>query len=172
MSEYQAVKVEAIAVASEAMEQLPSGAFLTVQHKKRLNTMTIGWGTIGIIWAKPVFVAAVRKTRYTYDLIEREAEFTVSLPALGTYRKELAFCGSNSGKNVDKFAQTGLKPRDAQQTETPILDIAGLHFECRTLLRAPIAPELLDSCLADVYPASDYHTFYFGDIVAAYRLGS
>lgn len=170
MSEYQVVNVEAVAVASEAMEQLPTGAFLTVKHKKRLNTMTIGWGTLGIIWAKPVFIAAVRNTRYTYSLIERESEFTVSLPALGTRRQELAFCGTNSGKDVDKFAKTGLTLRDAQQTVTPVINIPGLHFECKTLLRAPIAPELLDSSLADVYPDKDFHTFYFGEIVAAYRL--
>ncbi|MBT4820836.1 MAG: flavin reductase family protein [Lentisphaerae bacterium] len=161
-----------MAVADETMKQLPKGAFLTVKHKKRLNTMTIGWGTIGIVWAKPVFVAAVRNTRYTYDLIQREAEFTVSLPNFGTCRQELGFCGTNSGKDVDKFAKTGLKAHDALKTTTPVIDIPGLHFECKTLLRAPIAPELLDSSLADVYPDADYHTFYFGDIVAAYRLES
>ncbi len=44
----------------EALEQLKKGAFLTVKNDNRVNTMTIGWGNIGIIWNKPIFMVLVR----------------------------------------------------------------------------------------------------------------
>ena len=34
------------------------------------NVMAIGWGTLGIIWRRPIFMVLVRPSRYTYKLIE------------------------------------------------------------------------------------------------------
>ena len=34
------------------------------------NVMTIGWGTLGIIWGRKIFVVLVRPSRYTYQFIE------------------------------------------------------------------------------------------------------
>ena len=53
----------------QVMEQLSGeGIFLTVKNNKKANTMTIGWGFIGIMWNKPVFIAAVRYSRHTYEI--------------------------------------------------------------------------------------------------------
>jgi len=156
--------------AGEVLGQLPRGVFLTVKHKNRLNTMTIGWGTIGIMWTRPVFVAPVRRSRYTYGLIERSPDFTVSVPTDDEYRKALTVCGTTSGRDGDKLANAGLSVRDATETDTPVLDIPGIHLECKTLLRAPMATELMDPSLMDVYPASDLHTLFYGQILACYRV--
>ena len=165
------VPVQPTGVIDEVMEHLPRGAFLTVKYGHRLNTMTIGWGTVGILWSRPVFMVAVRDSRYTFRLIEAARDYTVSVPLSDDFRRELAFCGTRSGKDVDKFKECGLEVRDATKVETPVLDIPGLHFECRTLLRTPMSPDLMDPSLLEMYPAKDYHTFYAGDILAAYRVG-
>ena len=64
----------------EVLDKMEKGLFLTVKSKEKINTMTIGWGSIGIIWGKPIFTVAVRNSRYTHSLIENSNNFTVSIP--------------------------------------------------------------------------------------------
>ena len=80
------------------MEILSKGAFLTTKTGNKVNSMTIAWGSIGFIWGKPVFMVMVRPQRYTYGIIEKSKEFTVTIP-YEKMNKELAFLGSKSGKD-------------------------------------------------------------------------
>jgi flavin reductase (DIM6/NTAB) family NADH-FMN oxidoreductase RutF len=163
------ITVDPLSVAAEIMEQLPKGAFLTVKSRHHLNVMTIGWGTVGVMWSRPVFAAPVRSSRYTFKLIEQAPDFTVCVPFTDTYREELAFCGTHSGKDTDKLAECKLGTTAAKHTDTPLLDIPGIHFECKTLLRAIMSPDLMHPELQSVYAKQDYHTFYYGEIVACTR---
>ena len=43
------------------------------------NVMTIGWGTIGSIWARPIFIVLVRHSRHTYSFMEQVSDFTVNV---------------------------------------------------------------------------------------------
>jgi len=56
----------------ETLEVMGGRGLLLVSVDKdgKPNAMTIGWGTIGIIWGKPIFAVLVRPSRYTYGLIE------------------------------------------------------------------------------------------------------
>ena len=58
-----------MAVAQRAMQQIKNGAFLTVKAGEDLNTMTIGWATMGFVWRKPIFMIAVRDSRHTFGII-------------------------------------------------------------------------------------------------------
>ncbi|MCB6314249.1 flavin reductase family protein, partial [Gordonibacter pamelaeae] len=70
--------------------------------------MTIGWGTLGIDWSSPVFVAYVREHRFTRELLDKNPEFTVNVP-FGEYSKKiLGICGSKCGRNLDKISEAGL----------------------------------------------------------------
>ena len=69
-----------MAVAQTAIQKIKSGAFLTVCAGDRLNTMTIGWATIGFCWRKPVFMVAVRDSRHTFTIIEDAADFAGLYP--------------------------------------------------------------------------------------------
>src|SRR6056297_3293056 len=90
-------------------DSIAIGAFLTVKDGKKLNTMTIGWGSIGFIWGRPMFTVLVRHSRYTHNLIENTDQFTVSVPLNGQLKKETDYCGSHSGRDVDKFKELGLE---------------------------------------------------------------
>ena len=50
----------------DLMAQLIKGAFLTVSVDDEVNTMTIGWATIGHMWRLDVFMVAVRDSRHTF----------------------------------------------------------------------------------------------------------
>ena len=160
--------VDYLAVAEEAMNKIKKGAFLTVKAGDRLNTMTIGWATIGICWRKPVFMVAVRDSRHTFTLIEEATDFTVSIPS-GDLRKEIMYCGTKSGRDKDKFTECNLQIADGRTVISPIIDVAGLHFECRIVYKSAMDPGNMTADFEALYPDIDYHTLYFGEITACYQ---
>ncbi|MCX5735002.1 MAG: flavin reductase family protein [candidate division NC10 bacterium] len=160
--------VHALEVVPAVMQQLQVGAFLTVAAKGRTNVMTIGWALVGILWQKTVMMVAVRNSRHTFGLIEEAESFTVSVPTKDR-KKELDLCGTLSGRAVDKFKECKLATRKAQKVSSPVLDIPGYHYECRRLYKSALDPKMMDKALEELYPKKDYHTLYFGEIVACYQ---
>lgn len=152
----------------QLMQQIQKGAFLTVAANGAVNTMTIGWATIGFIWQKPIFMIAVRDSRHTFGLLEKADSFTVSIPADDSQREALKVCGTKSGRAIDKFKECGLEARPAQKVQSPVLAIPGVHYECRIVYQSAMNPAFLDGELDRLYPKKDYHTLYFGEIVACY----
>ncbi|MFH1081419.1 MAG: flavin reductase family protein, partial [Pseudomonadota bacterium] len=47
-------------------------------YKGLPNVMTIGWGSLGITWKRPVFTVLVRHSRFTYHMLEESGEFSVN----------------------------------------------------------------------------------------------
>ena len=153
----------------QIMERIKKGAFLTVKAGDAVNTMTMGWATIGYIWRKPIFMIAVRDSRYTFTLIEKTDNFAVTIPATNDYNKAVAFCGTKSGREVDKFQECSLKTKPSQHIDSPVIDIPGIHYECRIIYKSAMDSAFLDVNLNALYPDKDYHTLYFGEILACYE---
>lgn len=154
---------------AKTLELLGKGAFLTTAHGGKTNTMTIGWGSVGVTWMKPIFTVLVRQSRYTKDLIEKSGEFTVTIPFGGDMKEALGLCGTKSGRDLDKIQAAGLATKPGKKIATPVIDAKGLHYECKIVYKQTMIPEALDSNYqASMYPKGDYHTIYFGEIVATY----
>jgi flavin reductase (DIM6/NTAB) family NADH-FMN oxidoreductase RutF len=163
-------RIDYMSVAEKLMDQIKKGAFLTVRAGEQTNTMTIGWGLIGFVWRKPIFMIAVRNSRHTFPIIEKAADFTLTFPTKDMH-EALMFCGSKSGRDVDKYKACNLKLEKAQQTISPIIATPATHLECKIRFKAPMDPEYLDKGYQELYPAKDYHTLYFGEIVDCYSNG-
>lgn len=145
-----------------------NGVFLTVGGEKP-NTMTIGWASIGYMWRKPVFTVLVRPQRHTFEMIQKAGCFTVSVPTRNALKKELAFAGTKSGRDYDKFDGHGLTAVPALEVDAPIVGECGLHFECRTLLTQDMTPDRMDPELVNgIYAPKDFHTMFFGEILRCY----
>ncbi len=158
-----------MSMAEQAMNKIRKGAFLTVAAEGELNTMTIGWAMFGVVWQKQVLMVAVRHTRHTFGLMEKASDFTVTVPS-GDMSRETAFCGTKSGRDVDKFRMCNLKTANGRHVASPIIQISGIHFECRTVYKSALNPANLDSGLDQtIYPGKDYHTLYFGEVLACYE---
>ncbi len=157
----------------------PGALLASVDPQGRPNVMTIGWGTIGIVWGRPVFIVLVRPSRYTFQCIEATEDFTVNIPS-PDMAKIVAACGTLSGRDHDKFAEQGLTPAPALKIKSPIVQECPLNFECKVAARN----DLIGAGLAgwverEYYPEGDLHRVYFGEILcvradedAAERLGS
>ncbi|HNZ64946.1 MAG TPA: flavin reductase family protein [Smithella sp.] len=162
-------KLNYMSIADEAMRKIKKGAFLTVKAADMLNTMTIGWATFGFIWQKPVMMVAVRPTRHTFGIMEKAQDFTVTIPS-GDLSKAVAFCGSKSGRDVDKIKMCNLETAGGQTVASPIIKTPGIHYECRIVYKSAMHPTHLDKAIDEsLYPRKDYHTLYFGEIVACYE---
>lgn len=145
------------------------GAFLTVKSGEKINTMTISWGNVGYEWNRPIFTVLVRKSRYTHELIENSEDFTVSIPLSNNLKKALAVCGSKSGRDIDKFKECNLTLDKSQSVDTPIIGECELHYECKIVYKQEMNPQLLSKHIVESsYADGDYHTLYYGEIVATY----
>lgn len=162
----------------EAAGQLAQGAFL-VSGREEKNLMTIGWGQWGRVWGTPVCTVLVRKTRYSHTLVERDGVFTVSVPLPDAMKKELGFCGTKSGRDVNKLESLGLSTLPARAGGVDGLKGCVQHFECRVVFKLEMAghlSELAEELRTRFYNPEQQegddgnpHTVYFGEILAAYR---
>lgn len=103
----------------------------TYDKKGKPNAMTVAWG--GICCSNPPCVGvSLRKATWTYgNIIERSA-FTVNIPS-ERFIKEVDYLGIFSGKNIDKFAKTGLTPVKSTLVDAPYVEEFPFVLECRLL---------------------------------------
>ena len=130
----------------------------------KVGTMTASWGCMGILWNKPVGVCFIRPQRHTYTYAESSDTLSFSF-FTEDYRKALQYCGSHSGRDVDKFEATGLTPAKTPDG-TPFVGEARLVLICRKLYVDDLKEGcFLDPALLSNYKAKDYHRFYICEIV-------
>lgn len=137
---------------------------ITAGNKEKFNTMTASWGGMGFLWNKPVVFIFIRPQRFTYQFTEVNSYFTIHFFE-EKYRNILDFCGSQSGKDVDKIAHTGLKVFESTKNNI-YYEQSNLQMECRKLYFDDIDPvHFLDENIIRNYPKNDFHRFYIGEIV-------
>lgn len=169
--------VNAFDYAGHICKALKKGVLLTTASGDKVNTMTIGWGTIGIEWNRPVFIAYVRESRYTRQMLRENPEFTVNIPLEEAESSILAFCGRNSGRDTDKIAHLGLTLVPSEHVCVPGIRELPLTIECRVVYQKEQDLNALpEAVLERFYPAGedgarDYHIAFYGEIVGAYIAG-
>ncbi len=108
---------------------VPAAMVTCGDHPDNWNIITIAW--TGTICSDPAMTyVSVRKERHSYDLIKRTGEFVINL---GTEETAFAtdFCGVKSGRDVNKWEETGLTPVAASQVKAPVIDQSPVSIECR-----------------------------------------
>lgn len=110
------------------------------------NIITIAWA--GTVCTNPPMVSiSIRPERYSYDIIKETGEFVINLTT-----KELTFatdyCGVKSGRDVDKFKETGLTALPAKEVKAPLIGESPVNIECRVREIIPLGSH--DMFLADV----------------------
>lgn len=163
------LEVPLTAFAEETLRVLDGcGCLLVSGSSEKANVMTIGWGLIGPLWGKSFFIVAVRPSRYTFRFIEKSNDFTVNVPKKGM-EEIAAFCGSVSGREYDKFKEKKLTLASSKKVNSPIISDCPIHYECEVSFKTKIPPSKLPKkILLRNYPKGNYHTLYFGEILAAY----
>jgi len=132
------------------------------------NTMTIGWGAVGVMWKKPMVLVAVRPSRHTYEFMEKRESFTVCA-FTPQYKKALALLGAKSGRDGDKISEAGLTAIPSSKIDAPGFAEAELILECRQSYFDDLVPENCPAyAVQQFYVGGNYHRIYFGEIMAIY----
>lgn len=93
------------------------------------NVFTVAW--TGIVNTQPpITYISVRPERYSYGLIKETGEFVINLPTQHLVRA-VDYCGVKSGRNIDKFKETGLSTEPACEVSCPLLAQSPVNIECR-----------------------------------------
>ena len=142
---------------------------ITAGKMEEFNTMTASWGGIGVLWNKAVAICFIRPTRYTYMFTETNDIFTLSFFS-EKERDILRYCGTKSGRDVNKIAATGLEPFICENSGIGYSE-ASLIFECRKIYYDDLKATnfLLPETDGKNYPKKDYHRMYIGEILASYQ---
>lgn len=162
--------------AGKIMEQIGKGILLTTCAGGEVDSMTIGWGHIGVIWSKPVFVTYVRESRHTKTLLDKNGEFTVNVPLGAVDKNIIALCGTKSGRDMDKIKALGLTLEPGQTVSVPAIRELPLTLECKVIYKQAQAPDAIEPDSYEKFYArgtrneGDHHTAYYGEITAAYIL--
>ena len=103
--------------------------------------------------------------------IDLKLEATQVIVVVPTHElaEAVAYCGKASGRDRDKFADSGLTITPSRHVRAPIVEQCVVHYECRAVHRNDLAPAAITQAIIDqFYPRGDFHRVYFGEIVAAY----
>ena len=171
--------VNAFDYAETICKAMKKGILLTTKLNDAVNTMTIGWGMIGVEWGKPVFITLVRESRFTKEYLDATGEFTVNIPLYDVDSKILSVCGTQSGRDIDKIQELGLVLEESDIISVPGIKQLPLTLECKVLYKQRQDPEQIPAAVIERYypeveiklesgAKRDYHTAYYAEIVNAY----
>jgi len=114
------------------------------------NIITLGM-IMPISHNPPLIAIGVSPKRYSHTLIEKTKEFVINVPTKDLV-KQIAFCGSVSGRNHDKFRETKLTPHPSRKARSPLIKECISNLECKVVTS---------------YVCGD-HTLFVGEVVAAH----
>lgn len=119
-------------------------------YKEKANIITLAWNMP--LSHKPALLGiSVAKTHLSAELIKKSEEFIVNVPSLDLL-KSVVYCGTHSGREVDKFKEAGLTAQKASRlVKTPLIKECIGHLECY---------------LRDVKEAGD-HFLFIGEVIYA-----
>ena len=162
-------QVDIQAAMSNPIGQIGSDWMLVTSGSvSKFNMMTASWGAAGFMWNKPVVFVFIRTNRFTFEFMENNPSFTVSF-FNADKKKILSFCGSHSGRDVDKASACGLTA-----FQTPCGSVAfeesKLYFECRKMYAQQMhASSFIDKEALDKWYSKDpMHKMYVAEILGAY----
>jgi flavin reductase (DIM6/NTAB) family NADH-FMN oxidoreductase RutF len=128
----------------------PATLVTTIGKDGKPNVLAVAW-IIPVSVDPPHIAMSLRPQRHSYKLLTENREFVVNIPNFDL-AKQVVFCGRRSGRDYDKFRETGLTPVEARKASAPIIKECIAHLECR---------------LEKIVKVSD-HILCIGKVVAAY----
>ena len=136
---------------------------ITSEKDGKVNTMTASWGGFGVMWGKNVAYIVLRPQRYTKEFVDHSNTFSLSFFD-DTYKKQLGYLGSVSGRDEDKIEKSKLTVLHTD--DTPYFEEANMTVLCQKLYAQRLKPEYFIEQELDEkwYPDHDYHTLYIAEV--------
>jgi flavin reductase (DIM6/NTAB) family NADH-FMN oxidoreductase RutF len=107
----------------------PAWVVGTYDENGKPNVMTAAWA--GVCCSKPPCIGvSLQKPRYSFNGIVTHSAFTINVPS-ETHAEAVDYFGISSGRNTDKFADSGLTPVRSDKVDAPYVEEFPLILECR-----------------------------------------
>lgn len=139
-------------------------ALVSAERDGKVNTMTIAWGGVGVLWNRNVAMVFIRDSRYTKEFIDHADGFSVTFFS-GKEKNALQYLGRVSGRTEDKIKNTGFTVDYADGI--PYIDEGNFVLVCRKIAVTRLEDDsFLDPEIkTQFYKDEDYHNLYIGEIV-------
>lgn len=136
---------------------------ITAENNNKVNTMTASWGGFGFMFDKNVAYIVIRPQRYTKKFVDNSDTFSLTFFDK-TFKKQLAYLGSISGRDEDKISKANLTIQ--HENNTPYFEEANIAILCKKLYAQDFAPECftVTELVEKWYSEKDYHMFYIAEI--------
>lgn len=108
---------------------VPAVMVTAADREGKSNIITIAW-TGTICTNPPMAYISVRPERYSYGMLKETGEFVINLTTEKLVRAT-DYCGVKSGRDTDKWKETGLTPIPAQEVNVPLIKESPVNIECR-----------------------------------------
>jgi len=96
------------------------------------NVMTFSWQTPVNSSEPCLILLAISHIRYSYELIKQSHELVINVPG-EELLEQTHFVGQVTGRNIDKFRESGLTPIPAKVVAPPLINECAAHLECRVV---------------------------------------
>jgi flavin reductase (DIM6/NTAB) family NADH-FMN oxidoreductase RutF len=108
------------------------GVVITKRGEK-VNLTPINYQAVSTVYEKPLSVClGLSNTNYTLENILETKEFVYAYPSKEQL-KQVLYCGTVSGRDTDKLANTDFTLTKSDNVAPPYLDGAVLSYECKLL---------------------------------------
>lgn len=153
---------------------------ITAGTEQSFNTMTASWGHIGALWGqsvngRPTVEVFIRPSRYTDKFVDENDCFSLTFFD-EQYRKDLAYLGSHSGKDVNKITKTKLTPffidgvpafKEAKMVIVARKIYKG-KIEENNFIDKTIIKAFYNSESGHAYNNDSYHNVYIAEIIKVF----
>lgn len=130
------------------------------------NMLTVAW--TGTICTNPAMCyISVRPERFSYPLIKENMQFTINLTTESMARAT-DWVGVRSGRDFDKWKETGLTPKPGVAVCCPYIEESPLSIECRVKTIMPLGSH--DMFIAEVVNVIADEK-YIDPVTQAFNLG-
>lgn len=111
------------------LNPVPAVMVSVTDKEGKSNIITVAWA--GTVCTNPPMVSiSVRPSRFSYQILEETGEFVINLTNESLV-KACDYCGVVSGRDVDKFAKTGLTPIPMEHVHAMGIDESPVNMECK-----------------------------------------
>ena len=100
---------------------------ITARHEDKDSIMPAAW-CFPLSRDPAMFGVSLAKERFTYELIEKSNKFAINIPD-SEMKEQIIKCGSTTGRDIDKFAETGFTKEEGRMGN-PLIAECYASVEC------------------------------------------
>ena len=118
------------------------------------NILTVAAVSFFSFGNPPMIMIGIVPNRYSFELIKETGDFSVNIPEKSLIDK-VKYCGSSSGREIDKFKELNLTAVKSDRISSFIIDECPVNLECKVIHTF------------EVEKAS--HVWFVGEVVSSHR---